>query len=41
MNTEDLVVDDDTQCQEIKHVGKVVPDIRIPVLPRALGVKPI
>jgi hypothetical protein len=41
MNTENLVVDDNTQGEEVKHIGEVVPDIGISVLSRALSVEPI
>lgn len=33
MDTEDLVIYDDTQCQKVEHVRKIVPDIRISVFP--------
>ena len=41
VDTEDLVVDDDTQCEEIKHVRKIMPDICVSVFPRALGVEAV
>ena len=41
MHTEYLVVDDDTQSKEIKHIRKVVPDVGIAILPRALCVEPV
>lgn len=41
MDAKDLVVDDDTQGQEVKHVGKIVPHIGIAVFPGALGVEAV
>ena len=41
MNAEDLVVDDHAQREEIEHVRKVMPHIRITVFPRTLCIKPI
>ena len=41
MDTEDLVINDDAQSQKIKHISKIVPDISVPVLPRAFGVEPV
>jgi hypothetical protein len=41
MNAEDLVVDDNTQCKEIEHIRKVVPNIRVPIFPRAFRVKSV
>lgn len=31
MDAEDLVIDDHAQGKEIKHVGEIVPDIRITI----------
>lgn len=41
MNAEDLIVDDHTQGKKIKHVCKVMPDVRVAIFPRALGVKAV
>lgn len=41
VDAEDLVVDHHAQGQEIEHVGEVVPDVGVAVLPGAFGVKPI
>lgn len=41
MNAKDLIVDHDRQGQKVKHVREVMPDVRIAVLPCALGVEPI
>jgi hypothetical protein len=41
MNAEDLVIDDHAQREEIEHVRKVMPHIRITVFPRTLCIKPI
>ena len=41
MYTEDLVINHDTQCQEVEHVGEVVPDVGVAVLACTLGIKPI
>lgn len=41
MHTEYLVVDYHAQSKEIKHIRKVVPDVGIAVLPRALRVEPV
>lgn len=41
MHAEDLVVYDDAERQKVEHVGEVVPDIRIAVLARALGVETV
>lgn len=41
MYAEDLIVDDNRQRQEVKHVGEIVPHIRIAVLSRALGVEAV
>ena len=41
VDTEDLVVDDHTQCEEIKHVCEIVPNIGIAILACALCVESI
>lgn len=41
MHTEDLVVDHNAEGEEVEHVGEVVPDVGVSVLPRALSVEPI
>lgn len=41
MDTKNLVIYHDTECQKVKHVGKVVPDIGVTVLARALGIEAI
>ena len=41
MYAEDLVIDDDAQREEIKHVGKVVPDVGIAVLARTFRVEAV
>lgn len=41
MHAEDLVVDHHTQCQEIKHVGEIVPDVGVAVFPSTLGIEPV
>ena len=41
MYAEDLVVDDNRQRQKVKHVGEIVPHIRIAVLSGALGVEAV
>ena len=38
---EDLVVDDHTESKVVEHVGKIMPDVGITVLPRTLSVKAI
>jgi hypothetical protein len=30
---EDLVVNDDTQGEEVKHIGKIMPDVRVSIFP--------
>lgn len=29
--TEDLIVDYDRQCEEVEHIGKVVPHVRVAI----------
>ena len=41
MDAEYLVVDDHAEGQKVKHVGKVVPDVGVAVLARALGVEAV
>lgn len=41
VDAENLVVYYDTQGQKVKHVGKVVPDVGVAVLARALGVEAV
>lgn len=41
VDAKDLVVDDDRQRQEVEHVGEVVPNVCIAVLPRTLGVETV
>ena len=41
VHAEDLVGDDDGECQVVEHVGEVVPDLRGAVLARALGVEAV
>lgn len=41
MYTEDLIIDHHAQGQEIKHVGKIMPNIGIAVFSGAFGVKAI
>ena len=41
MDTEYLVVDDNTQGKEIKHIREVVPDISVAIFSGTLGVETI
>ena len=41
MHAEDLVVDYDGQCEEVEHVGEVVPHVRVAVFAGALGVETV
>lgn len=41
MYTEYLIINHDTQCQKVEHVGEVMPDIGITVFARALGVETV
>lgn len=41
VDTEDLVIDDDAQGQEVEHIGEVVPHVRIPIFPRTLCVEAV
>lgn len=41
MHAEDLIVDDDTEGEEVEHVCEVVPDVGIAVFAGALGVEAV
>jgi hypothetical protein len=41
VNTKYLVINDHAQGQKVEHVGKIMPNIRIPIFPRAFGIEPI
>lgn len=41
MDAEYLVIDDHAQGQEVEHVGKVMPHIRVSIFPRTLGIESI
>jgi hypothetical protein len=41
MNTKDLIIDDDTQSEEVEHVCKVVPHVRVPVFSRAFRIEAV
>ena len=41
MDTEYLVIDNNTQGQEVEHIGEVMPDIGVAVLAGALCIKTI
>ena len=41
MYAKDLVVDNHAQSQEIEHIREVMPNIRIPILSRALRIESI
>jgi len=41
MHTEDLIVDDDAQREKVEHIRKVMPHIRISILPRAFRIESI
>ena len=41
MDAKYLVVNHDRQRQEVKHVGKVRPDMRRPVLPHTFRIEPV
>ena len=41
MDAEDLVVNDDGECEEVEHVREVCPHVRGAVLAHALGVEPV
>ena len=41
MYTKYIVIYNDAQCQEIEHISKMVPDVRIAVFPRTFRVKAV
>lgn len=41
MHAEDLVIDDDTQSEEIKHIGEIMPDIGIAIFSSAFRVETV
>jgi len=41
MDAKDLVVDDHTQREKVKHVGKIMPDIGVAVFARTLGIESV
>lgn len=41
VDAKDLVIDDHGECEEVEHVGKVVPDICVPVFPGALSIETV
>src|ERR1051326_9615302 len=41
VDAEYLVVDDDRERQEVKHVGEVVPYVGIPVFPAAFSIEAV
>lgn len=41
MYAEDLVVNDNTQREEVEHIRKVMPHICIPVFPRTFRVEAV
>ena len=41
MDTEDLVIDDHAQGQEVKHICEVMPYIGIAVFPGTFGIKAV
>jgi hypothetical protein len=41
VDAEDLVVDDHAECQKVKHIGEVMPDVGVAVLARAFRVKAV
>lgn len=41
VHAEYLVVDHNAQCEEIEHVGEIVPDVGVAVFPSTLGIEPI
>ena len=41
VHTEDLIVYHYTQCKEVKHVGEVMPDVRISVLAVAFSIETV
>ena len=41
MHTEDLIIDDDAQGKEVKHVGEVMPDIGVTIFAVTLGIESV
>jgi hypothetical protein len=41
MDAEDLIVDNDAQRQEIKHVSEIMPNVRVTVFAGAFGIEAI
>ena len=41
MNAEDLVVDHHAECQEVEHVGEIVPDVGVAVFPGTFSIEPV
>ena len=41
VDTKDLVIYDNTQRQEVEHIGKVMPDVGIPIFSRTLGIEAV
>ena len=41
MYTEDLIINDNAQGEEIEHIRKVVPDIGVPIFSRTFRIKAI
>jgi hypothetical protein len=41
MNAEDLVIYDNGECEEVEHVGKVVPDVGVTIFSTAFCVEAV
>ena len=41
VDAEDVIIDDDTECKEIEHVSKVMPNICVSIFPVAFSIKSI
>ena len=41
MDTKYIIINDDTQRQKIKHIRKIMPDIRISIFPITFRIEPI
>lgn len=41
MNTEDLIVNDNAEGEEVEHVGEVMPYVCVAIFPRAFGVEAV
>lgn len=41
MHTEYLIINHYAQCEEVEHISEVMPDIRVAVFPRTLGVEAV